>query len=376
MTFSEAYARTGRILNISCVPSDPHSPSLLLNHLTAPNCCIFSAVLASAAVPGILNPVVLMTKTRSGEIVPWSFGTKWKDGSLRTDIPLRALNLYFNVNFSIVSQVNPHVNIFFFSSRGSVGRPVTHRRGRGWRGGFLGSAVEQYVKLDMAKWLKVARHLELLPRVVGQDWSGVWLQRFEGSVTVWPKTRVSDWWRILSDPDRGRLRYMLREGERAMWRGRSMVENRGRVEGAIRKGREITRGGGGSGTEDEREVLERGALGVVMEEGVVGREEEGGNSEEYIGSDAEEREEEREIEDAEKRFEKEVWEAGLRRRRSEGDALGGRRREGEGDGERGKKRFAGWLPRFGRRRKEKGEEEEEEEGELRLGDGDDEVEEE
>ena len=137
-------------------------PSLLLNHITAPDCVIWSATIASAAVPGILNPVVLMMKTKSGELIPFSFGNKWKDGSLRTDIPLRALNLHYNVNFSIVSQVNPHINIFFFSSRGTVGRPVTHRKGKGWRGGFLGSALEQYLKLDLAKWMKVLRR-EFLP---------------------------------------------------------------------------------------------------------------------------------------------------------------------------------------------------------------------
>lgn len=56
-TFREAYERTGRILNVTCVPSDPHSPTILLNHLTAPDCIIWSAALASAAVPGILQPV-------------------------------------------------------------------------------------------------------------------------------------------------------------------------------------------------------------------------------------------------------------------------------------------------------------------------------
>ena len=122
MTFREAYNRTGRILNVTCVPSDPHSPTILANYLTAPDCVIWTAVLASAAVPGILSPVVLMIKTRDGSLAPWSFGNKWKDGSLRTDIPLKALNLHFNVNFSLVSQVNPHINLFFFSSRGSVGR--------------------------------------------------------------------------------------------------------------------------------------------------------------------------------------------------------------------------------------------------------------
>lgn len=74
--------------------------------------------------------------------------------SLRTDIPLKALNLHFDVNFSIVSQVNPHINLFFFSSRGAVGRPVTHRKGRGWRGGYLGSAIETYLKLELQKFIK------------------------------------------------------------------------------------------------------------------------------------------------------------------------------------------------------------------------------
>ena len=106
ITFREAYERTGRILNVTCVPSDPHSPTILANYLTSPDCVIWSAVLASAAVPGILNPVVLMTKKRDGTLAPYSFGHKWKDGSLRTDIPIKALNLHFNVNFTIVSQVS------------------------------------------------------------------------------------------------------------------------------------------------------------------------------------------------------------------------------------------------------------------------------
>lgn len=72
MTFREAYQRTGRILNVSCVPSDPHSPTILANYLTAPDCVIWSTVLASAAVPGILNPVVLMKKTKSGKLEPYS----------------------------------------------------------------------------------------------------------------------------------------------------------------------------------------------------------------------------------------------------------------------------------------------------------------
>jgi len=236
MTFREAYERTGRILNVSCVPSDPHSPTILTNYLTSPDCVIWSAVLASAAVPGILNPVVLMMKNRDGTLAPYSFGHKWKDGSLRTDIPLKALNLHFNVNFSIVSQVNPHINLFFFSSRGTVGRPVTHRRGRGWRGGFLGSAAETSLKLDLQKYLKILRHLELLPRPLGQDWSEIWLQRFSGTITIWPKSVISDFFEILSDPSPQRLARMLRTGELSAWPKLVFVSNRMKIERMIMEG--------------------------------------------------------------------------------------------------------------------------------------------
>jgi len=241
MTFREAYERTGRILNVSCVPADPHSPTILCNYLTSPDCVIWSAVLASAAVPGILNPVVLMMKTRAGQLVPYSFGHKWKDGSLRTDIPIKALNLHFNVNFTIVSQVNPHINLFFFSSRGSVGQPVTHRKGRGWRGGYLGSATEQYIKLDLTKWLRVLRQLELLPRPLGQDWSQLWLQTFGGNVTIWPKSITSDFIHILDDPTPARLARMIHEGQQSAFPKLKFVSNRLKVERLAERGRRETR---------------------------------------------------------------------------------------------------------------------------------------
>ncbi len=241
MTFREAYERTGRILNVTCVPADPHSPTILCNYRTAPDCVIWSAVLASAAVPGILNPVVLMMKTPGGRLVPFSFGHKWKDGSLRTDIPIKALNLHFNVNFTIVSQVNPHVNLFFFSSRGSVGQPVTHRKGRGWRGGYLGSAFEEYLKQDLRKWLKLLRNLELLPRPLGQDWSQLWLQPFSGTITIWPKSVPMDFVHILADPDPPRLARMLHEGQQSAFPPLKFVSNRLRVERLVERGRRESR---------------------------------------------------------------------------------------------------------------------------------------
>lgn len=154
---------------------------------------------------------------------------------------MKALNLHFNVNFSIVSQVNPHISLFFFSSRGAVGRPVSHRRGRGWRGGFIGSAFETYLKLDLNKWLKILHHLELLPRPLGQDWSRIWLQQFSGTITIWPKTRLSDFWYILSDPTPERLARMLHVGQHSTFPKLLFIANRMKIERLIDEGLLLSR---------------------------------------------------------------------------------------------------------------------------------------
>lgn len=236
-TFKEAYERTGRILSISVIPNDVHSPPKLINYLTAPDTVIWSALLASAAVPGILKPVPLMQKEADGSISPYNFGNKWKDGSLRTDIPISALNLYFNVTYTIVSQTNPHIKLWFFSPRGQVGRPTAHRGGQGWRGGFLGSALEKFLKSDLIKWLRVLRDLELLPRPAGQDWSHTFLQKFEGTITLWPKTRFSDFPRILSDPSIPVLGHMISAGEKATYPRLQFVQNRMVIERILEQGR-------------------------------------------------------------------------------------------------------------------------------------------
>ncbi|KAL7308885.1 hypothetical protein PS15m_011024 [Mucor circinelloides] len=242
LTFKEAYERTGRIFNVSVIPYDPHSPPKLLNYLTAPDCVIWSAVLASAAIPGILNPVVLMQKKgNSTHLIPYNYGHKFKDGSLSTDIPTLALNTQFNVNYTIVSQVNPHVHVFFYANQGSPGRPVTHLQGRGWRGGFLASTIEQMLKLDLAKWLKVLRSLKLLPNVHDQDWSSVWLQKFDGNVTILPKSDLSDWLYTIADPDVERLKKLMNIGQIRTWPKVSMISNRMRIEASIEKVRRLLR---------------------------------------------------------------------------------------------------------------------------------------
>jgi predicted acylesterase/phospholipase RssA len=54
-TFQEAFDRTGRIINITVAPMNRYDPPRLLNYLTAPHVCIWSAVIASCAIPGKLQ---------------------------------------------------------------------------------------------------------------------------------------------------------------------------------------------------------------------------------------------------------------------------------------------------------------------------------
>lgn len=235
LTFKEAFERTGRALNITVVPDHPGAPAKLLNYLIAPDVVIASAILASSAVPHFLLPVELLMKQADGTIVPYmGSGKLWRDGSLRTDIPTTTLDSLYNVKFSIVSQVNPHVVLFFFDNKGSSGHPVAHRRGRGWRGGFVLAFLELLLKLDLQKLLKLLKDLDLLPSI----FSLVFLQRFHGSVTILPRIKLWHYFRILEDPGSETIMddYMS-IGERRTWPKLYMIKNRLRVEKSLARGR-------------------------------------------------------------------------------------------------------------------------------------------
>lgn len=78
---------------------------------------VWSAALASCAIPYVYAPVELMAKDATGQLVPYfsEGGVKFADGSIHSDLPMRRLAELFNVNHFIVSQVNPHVIPFVIS---------------------------------------------------------------------------------------------------------------------------------------------------------------------------------------------------------------------------------------------------------------------
>lgn len=92
------------------------------------------------------------------------------------------------------------------------------------------SSLEHFLKLDLTKWLRLLRDLDLLPAVLGQDWSYVFLQKFEGNVTILPRVIVRDYFRLITDPDEKELTRYLIGGQRGTWPKISMIINRMKIE--------------------------------------------------------------------------------------------------------------------------------------------------
>jgi hypothetical protein len=79
---------------------------------------------------------------------------------------------------------------------------------------------------------------------MGQDWSEIWLQKFSGTVTIWPKSIPSDFIHILSDPNPERLARMLHVGQQSAFPKIQFIRNRLKVENEIMKGLQESKTGG------------------------------------------------------------------------------------------------------------------------------------
>ncbi|KAJ3356689.1 hypothetical protein HDU91_005516 [Kappamyces sp. JEL0680] len=234
MTFLEAYERTGRILNISVMSNETHSKTKLLNYINSPHITIRSAVVASSSIPGLLPACPLYFKNVRGNVLRYEdSGRLWRDGSMRADIPQRELHQLFRVKYTIVSQVNPHVSLFFFHPRGHAGQPSAHRYGHGWRGGFIAASFVSLFLLEINKWLAFIRDMELLPRISGVNFSNLWLQSFEGDLTILPTIRWNNVIRFLQDPDYERLAAFIFDGQTHTWPAVRAISNRMRIEHSI-----------------------------------------------------------------------------------------------------------------------------------------------
>jgi len=104
----------------------------------------------------------------------------------------------FNCQFFLTSQCNPHVVPFFYSSKGDVGRPSRWSRDNSsdsWRGGFLLSAIELYLKSDMRAKFHFLNDIEV---ALGFT-STMWTQVFHGTTTIVPQVKFTDYFKLFSD---------------------------------------------------------------------------------------------------------------------------------------------------------------------------------
>jgi TAG lipase/steryl ester hydrolase/phospholipase A2/LPA acyltransferase len=209
MTFLEAYERTGRIINISVTPASKNEYPTLLNYLTAPHVLIWSACLASCAIPYVFDSIALMAKDKDGNIEPYyPEGLKWQDGSLEYDLPMTRLSELFNVNHFIVSQVNPHVIPFSTI---------------GWQGNLLTKLIH-YLKAELKHYGANIASLGL--PIPGISFFAIFTQKYEGDITIKPlKTNFKNFQGLLSNPTRAKVAAAIREGERKTWRHLSMIRN-------------------------------------------------------------------------------------------------------------------------------------------------------
>lgn len=204
VTFQEAHARSGRVLNVSVTAADTTEPPRLLNYLTAPSVLVWSAVACSSAFPFLFAPQTLLARDARGHVVPFSNQAagesqrRWRDGSLEEDLPMRGLSEMFNVNYFLVSQCNPYLLPIIAVKKAA---PRT-----------LGTLAEQEFKH------RCKQIMEVLPRSFGASRVLKLLsQPWEGDVTmVLPASSISTLKAVVNLSREDLLR-SLAEGQRAAW---------------------------------------------------------------------------------------------------------------------------------------------------------------
>jgi len=256
MTFEEAYRKTGRIFCVTLSAVAKKTSPVLMNYISAPNVTIRSAVVASAAVPGLIAPQTLMIKDPDGTIR--SAGPElYVDGSIRHDIPIVGLSEMLNCRFFVACQCNPHVLPFFFNVKGGVGEPsrwIGDEHETSWRGGFLLAALEMYLKNDMQSKFLFLQNLDSAIGFTGT----MFTQSFIGTTTIVPPVQLRDFALVMTDPSVPRLRRYMRVGSIAAYQHTAMIRCHYRVYDALEECiAKLERGGTGGCTTEPNEFVVR-----------------------------------------------------------------------------------------------------------------------
>ncbi|MCB9659155.1 MAG: DUF3336 domain-containing protein [Sandaracinaceae bacterium] len=206
-TFAEAYARSGRAVNVSISPTRKRQKPRVLNHLTTPEVTLESAAVASSSVPGAFPPALLMERLASGRDVPYMPTELWIDGSFKGDLPMRRISRLHNVNHFIVSQVNPHV---------APVRRVTRKSGVL---PFVAGMATTTARIQLTNQLHIAKSvLQHTPLYTPLDLAhSLADQSYSGDIDIHPRLRAGALLRTFSNISARELGLHILEGERATW---------------------------------------------------------------------------------------------------------------------------------------------------------------
>ena len=223
LTFAEAYQRSGLHINIAVAPYNASQNPRILNALTAPNALVWSAVMASCAVPVLFPPVHLTSKRYDGQHTPYMSNTKWVDGSMRSDFPQEKMARLYNINYTIASQVNPHIVPFMQSDLQRYRNDVLSWPERIIRhqGKTIALDVMDLTRHYVGRFFPIRRALDHGYGILGQ--------RYYGDVNIIAKYGLRHYGYMLKNPRPKLFKILQQEGERATWPKITSIETHARI---------------------------------------------------------------------------------------------------------------------------------------------------
>jgi predicted acylesterase/phospholipase RssA len=205
VTFLEAFEKTGNILNISISFGSSYEMPKILNHVTAPNVLIWSAVVVSCSVPKFFEPCSLFCKNSNGEIGPWfihSEDEKWLDGSVENDIPGEVMRIFFGANNLIVSQVNPHIYPFvLLNGKSGLFSDIVKLIFR-----FISKEFDFRIG-QMVKFIKIPKFLQIIWFVLKQ--------KYMGNVNIIHSLSLVDYFTMFYPCTHSYIQHSIDKGEKA-----------------------------------------------------------------------------------------------------------------------------------------------------------------
>ena len=222
-TFEEAFARTGRHINVAVAPFDGKQQPRVMNELTSPYLLLWSAALASCAVPVLFPPVKLTTKTIDGRYKAYMPSTRWVDGSVRSDFPRERIARLYNINYTIACQVNPHIVPFMRSDEERFRTDVMSWPARIARkqAQILAMGAMDFTRDRMGNAAPIRRLLDHGYGIIGQ--------RYYGDVNIVGDYSLRHYTYMLRDPKKELFQLLMREGERATWPKISAIKTHAKI---------------------------------------------------------------------------------------------------------------------------------------------------